>query len=180
MRNPFRRNNVNNSQSQVIFDPDFYSNFWQKFRSHLDENDSPLTVSGNLYNGSGENNKYTYSKIHFGECDPNTHYLAGWTWAEGGQIGTKFFLKNNDALFDWLKAKQDSFRHHFDFKHPDVELDWYRDGQRYNNFGIIKKNVDFQETSNHQELFKWLRVNLEILEIVCLCQLALYFLEPNN
>ena len=173
LRNLFRRNVTDDSHSEVTFDKQFYDQFWHEFHNHLIHNESLLKPFAERYNFSGENNQWTYAGIHFGAFEEKPIWLTGWTDVNNGnngKIAAKLCTRNMNSLFEQLKEDQESIHTHFG-----DDLDWNKP-PRY-SVGVYKNSVEFGNTSNHEELFEWLRENLEKLERVFMWKLASYFVD---
>ena len=173
-KNLFRRNNPDNSHSEVTFDTQFYDQFWSNFRSHLTQKKSILSPFKNLYDLSPDE-KYTYSGVNFGWFDNRSLWLFGWTDVTSDRISAKFRLKKEmGPLFEQLKKDQESIHTHFG-----GNLDWDRP-PKYYSVGVYRSSAGFGNTSNHEELFEWLRENLEKLERIFMWKLASYYLGGHT
>ena len=178
MRELFKRKSSNNSenteQSDItqIFDRPFYDEFWGNYRNYLIQNNSSINPCDNLYDLTG-NDKYTYSGYKYGWFDEWSLWIIGWTDVAQDRICTKLRLKSDEKygiIFDKLKNDRDSIHNNFG-----GELEW-DDPPKY-SVGVYKNNVKLGDRSTHEELYYWLRENMEKLEKVFLWQFASYFLD---
>ncbi|MCY4401436.1 MAG: DUF4268 domain-containing protein [Candidatus Poribacteria bacterium] len=166
------RNNPDNSHNEVTFNRQFYDQFWNEFHNHLIQNKSVLVPFSEAYNFNGQDNRYTYAGIHFGEFDKDPIRLIGWTDVNNGRIAAKLRFKNLNPLFGELKEDQESIHAFFG-----GNLEWDRPPSK--SVGLYRSSVDFGNTSNHEELFEWLRENLEKLERVFMWKLTSYYIDNN-
>lgn len=173
LRNLFRRDNSDNSHGEVTFNKQFYDQFWHEFHNHLMHNGSVLKPFEEPYNFHGENNQWTYAGIHFGAFEEEPIWLIGWTDVNNGRIAAKLRFKNLNSLFEQLKEDQGSIHAYFG-----GNLEWDRPPQ--NSVGLYKSSIDLGNTSNHEEIFEWLRENLEKLERVFMWKLASYYIDDNR
>ena len=175
----FRKDVTNKSHSEVNFDDVFYDQFWNNFRKHLSKDGSSLTPFPKLYdaqNSTRNNNRYTYSGYNFGWFNNRSLWLIGWTDVANDRISAKLRLKNTEemsSLFEQLKEDQESIHTHFS-----GNLEW-DDPPQY-SVGVYRNSVELGNRSTHEELFEWLRENLEKLERVFMWKLASYYIEGDN
>ena len=139
-----------------VIEGDSRTRFWSKFHEHLTQKNSSLEPQG-----SSENPQYF--GFRFGEI--SDIWLAAWRHQNNKYFGVNLHLKGANAqlYFHKLKEQQNEIETELD-----AALEWKK-SPSYNpsvpQVGLYKY-MDSPEETDWPNQFKWLRLNLEKLDVV--------------
>lgn len=161
------------------FDNPPHGEFWYGFREHIKKEGSNLSHFGSL---STDNLYDLKNDVSFSGCDfgvinkPEFKFL----WLTGALNPKKYWLSAkltllgdlHKDLFDVLKKDSIHIERHFSTQY---KFEW-DDPPRY-SIGLLRDNINLADKNSWDELFEWVRINLEELEHVVINRFALYFYE---